>query len=333
MQRALKICIDLGSSLTKACYLLDGKIHWLCQENAVVQDRIRDLAGNSCLIEFAGKAWTVGASAIEGPQETNVHLKKASDASLRTLGMLGKVIEKEKLTDASVELNVLLPEGERRFFPTLEANLEKGFYGSTFNGLKPKLVLKKIRVLPEGAGIASNIKDREALVLMCGHKDISILFVSNGQIVPDKSLTLTGKGMIALVKRCGINISSELILSTLICREVKNKNGLRQQFTNKDDLASARLSLKSAKQQVWQRLSDSLDRFPDLATASKIFVTGGSFPVWTPELKKKYGPKLRFFKDELEQMSAALPELNTPELTGYKNRFTDSYLFIKGIEA
>lgn len=330
MDREIEICTDLGLSLGKGCYALDKKLHWIAQDNAVLDEKVRDLAGTSCVIEYAGKAWTVGASAMTGPHETMLHLKKSEQASLRALGMLGAVLDLEKFTEGYVDLTVLLPEGERRFFKTLETNLQKGFYNATFNGLKPNMKLRRVRVLPEGSGVASQIPDREAIALMFGHKDASILFVSQGRIIPEKSLTLTGKGMIALINECGINISDELVLSTLICREVRNRNGLRQRFTDKKELAAARQTLAAAKAKVWGRISKEFDQFSNLVTANKIYVTGGSHPVWTPELKKKFGPKLRFFKSELEEMATALPELSEPEYTGYKNRFTDSYLLIKG---
>lgn len=333
MKRALQICIDLGSSLTKAIYILDGKIHWISQENAVLEERIRDIAGNSCVIEFNGRAWTVGASALDGPQETRTDLKKSLDASLRSLGMLGKVIEQENLTEVNVDLCIFLPEGERRFFQALENNVSKGVYNSTFNGLKPNVTLKRIRVMPEGAGIAAGMpKDEDAIALMWGHKDCSILYVSQGRVIPEKSKTLTGRGMIALIKKCPIMISDELILSELICKESNNNSGLRQAFQNPSELAEARDALKAAKKQVWPRILKELDRFRPLSTAEKIYVTGGSHPVWTAELKKKYGQKLRFFRDELEQMALAFPALAASEKTVLRNRFTDSYLFMKSTE-
>lgn len=329
MDRELKICTDLGSSMGKGCYDLDGFIRWIAQDNAVEEEHVRDLDSESCVIEFNNRAWTVGSSAAYGLHETALHKNKAEEASLRTLGMLGKAIETENFTEGYVDLTVLLPQGERRYFRTLEKNLTKGIYGSTFNGLKPNMKVRRVRVLPEGSGVASQIKG-EAMAIMFGHKDISLLRVKNGLIQAEKSLTLPNLGMIKLISECGIHISDELILSTLICREVRNKNGFKHAFSDKEELKAARQILKAAKAKVWRVISRELDGFPYLSSAPKIFVTGGSHPVWGPELKAKFGNKLRFFKNELEEMSGALPELNAPEYTGYKNRFTDSYLLIKG---
>ncbi|QUY45824.1 ParM/StbA family protein [Acaryochloris marina] len=331
MDRELKICTDLGSSMGKGCYDLDGSIRWIAQDNAVEEEEVRDLDSESCVIEYKGRAWTVGSSAIYGLHETSLHQNKAEQASLRTLGMLGKVIEREQFLEGYVDLTVLLPEGERRYFKTLESNLAKGIYGSTFNGLKPNVKVRRVRVLPEGSGIASQIQDQGAMAIMFGHKDVSLLQVLNGVIQAQKSLTLSNLGMIKLISECGIHISDELILSTLICREVRNKNGFKHAFSDKEALKNARQILKDTKAKVWPLLSRKFDGFPALGTATKIYVTGGSHPVWGPELKNKFGTKLRFFKDELEEMSGALPELNAPEYTGYKNRFTDSYLLIKGV--
>ncbi|BDM82840.1 ParM/StbA family protein [Acaryochloris marina] len=332
MDRDLTLCTDLGSSLGKGCYDIDNVLHWIAQDNAVEEEKIRDLDSESCVIEFNGRAWTVGSSAGYGPHETSLHKNKAEEASLRTLGMLGKVIETENFTEGYIDLTVLLPQGERRYFRTLEKNLEKGVYGSTFNGLKPNLKLRRVRVLPEGSGAASQIPDQEAMAIMFGHRDISVLRVKNGLIQAEKSLTLSNLGMIKLISECGIHISDELILATLICREVRNKNGFKHAFSDKEELKASRQILKNAKAKVWRLISKEFDGFPHLATATKVYVTGGSHPVWGPELKAKFGPKLRFFKNEIEEMSAALPELNAPEYSGYKNRFTDSYLLIKGAE-
>ncbi|ABW31982.1 ParM/StbA family protein [Acaryochloris marina] len=330
MDRDLTICTDLGSSLGKGCYYIDNNLHWIAQDNAVEEEKIRDLTADSCVIEYKDRAWTVGASAGNGIYETNIHQQKAEQASLRALGMLGKAIETENFTEGYVDLTVLLPQGEGRYFKTLEANLEKGIYGSTFNGLKPNVKVRRVRVLPEGSGIASQIQDAEAIAIMFGHKDISILYVREGRVITKQSLTLTGMGMIALINECGIHVSDELILATLICREVRNKNGLKLAFSDKEELQSARRILKSAKAKVWPKISERFDRFRPLTTATKIYVTGGSHPVWGPELKAKFGPKLRYLKTELEEMSAAFPDLSAPEFSGYKNRFTDSYLLIKG---
>ncbi|WP_235113071.1 ParM/StbA family protein [Acaryochloris sp. 'Moss Beach'] len=320
----------MGSSLGKGCYDIDSVLHWIAQDNAVEEEHVRDLDSESCVIEFNGRAWTVGSSAAYGLHETALHKNKAEEASLRTLGMLGKIIESERFTEGYVDLTVLLPQGERRYFRTLESNLAKGIYGSTFNGLKPNVKVRRVRVLPEGSGVALQIQDQEAMAIMFGHKDISLLRVKNGLIQAEKSLTLSNLGMIKLISECGIHISDELILATLICREVRNKNGFKHAFSDKEELKGARQILKAAKAKVWRLISKELDGFPHLATATKIYVTGGSHPVWGPELKAKFGPKLRYLKNEIEEMSAAFPDLSAPEYSGYKNRFTDSYLLIKG---
>lgn len=120
MDEEIKICTDLGSSLGKGCYDLRGVLHWIALENAINQEKVRDFDGDSCVIEFKGKAWTIGAIAVYGLHETVLHKNKAEQASLRLLGLLGKVIENENFTEGYIDLTVLLPQGERRFFKSEE---------------------------------------------------------------------------------------------------------------------------------------------------------------------------------------------------------------------
>lgn len=330
MDTEIRICADLGSSLGKGSYTIENKSGWIAQENAIAEEHIKDPASDSCVIEFKGKAWTIGSSAVYGQHETALHKKKADEASLRTLGMVGKIIERESFNEGYIDLTVLLPVGERRFFEALQNNLQTGLYGATFNGIKPDIKVRKIRVLPEGSGVASQIPDESAAVLMFGHKDISLLLVKYGAVVERQSLTLTGLGMMALINECPINVSDELILAKLICKEVRTKKAFSQYFSDKEQARAAKQTLTATKVKVWQRINRELSSYAQLTDASKVYVTGGSWPVWEPELKAKFKAKLRFFKPEIERMGNVYPELNEPEYNGYKNRLTDSYLMVEG---
>lgn len=347
MVYTLTCVTDLGSSLGKGCYMIDKgppndaegfvggfqretpRKGWITQANAVDEEKHRDLTPDSCTIEIRGKAWTVGESARYGLHETRVRAAKSNTASIRVLGMLGKVIEQENFTEGSLDLRILLPVGERKTFQQLEDNLIKALYEVRLNGVKPALRLNRVRVYPEGSGVAQRVTVPDALVLMFGHKDISIVPVRNRVIQSSACQTITGMGMIALINEFPCYINDELLLAEFLHLEAVGKGGLKR-LVGEDSLEKARMNFKQAKKRTWRRILQQLTLEPKVNTVSKIYVTGGSMRVWMPELKATFGGRLAFFADSLKSMIAAYPDMQEPKNKEIKPRFTDSFLLMEG---
>ena len=257
---------------------------WVTQANAVDEEKHRDLTPDSCTIEVRGRAWTVGESARYALHETRVRAAKSNTASIRVLGMLGKIIEQEDFTEGSLDLRVLLPVGERKTFQQLEDNLTKALYEVRLNGIKPSLRINRVRVYPEGSGVAQQVTVPDALVLMFGHKDISIVPVRNRVIQSSACQTITGMGMIALINEFPCYINDELLFAEFLHLEAVGKGGLKR-LVGEDSLEKARMNFEQAKKRTWRRILQQLMLEPKVNTVSKIYVTGGSMRVWLPELK------------------------------------------------
>ena len=350
MVYTLTCVADLGSSLGKGCYTIDKgppngaegfvggfqrdtpRKGWITQANAVDEEKHRDLAPDSCIIEIRGRTWTVGESACYGLHETRIRAAKSNMASIRVLGMLGKVIEQENFTEGSLDLRVLLPVGERKSFQQLEDNLTKALYEVRLNGIKPSLRINRVRVYPEGAGVAQSVTVPDALVLMFGHKDISIVPVRNQVIQSHACQTITGMGMIALINEFPCPINDELLLAEFLHLEAVGKGGLERLLGegNLENLDRAKADFQQAKKKTWRRILQQLMLEPKVKTASKIYVTGGSMRVWFPELKETFGSRLAFFTDSLKSMIAAYPDMQKPKNKEIKPRFTDSFLLMEG---
>ena len=347
MVYTLTVAADMGSSLGKGCYTIDKgppndaegfvggfqrdtpRKGWITQANAVDEEKHRDLTPDSCTIEVRGRAWTVGESARYALHETRVRAAKSNTASIRVLGMLGKILEQEDFTEGSLDLRVLLPVGERKTFQQLEANLTKALYEVRLNGVKPSLRINRVRVYPEGAGVAQRVTVPDALVLMFGHKDISIVPVRNQVIQSSACQTITGMGMIALINEFPCHINDELLLAEFLHMEAVGKGGLKR-LVGEDNLENACMNFEQAKKRTWRRILQQLMLEPKVNTVSRIYVTGGSMRVWLPELKEAFGSRLAFFADSLKSMISAYPDMQEPRNKEIKPRFTDSFLLMEG---
>lgn len=339
----LTVAADVGSSLGKCCYRIEdgppkdipgfgsekSRRGWLAQANAVDEERHRDLAPDSIAIEVKDRCWTIGESAQYVTHETPVRAAKSSTASLRVLGMVGKVLEREDISEANIDLRVLLPVGERRSFQQLEGLLTKALYEVKFNGNKPKLRVNSVRVYPEGAGVAQKVGVVDALVLMFGHKDVSLLPVLKNNIQATNCRTLTGMGMVSLINEFPCFINDELLLAEYLHLEAVGKKGLKR-LMGEESLEKGRQNFAQAKARVWRRILQKLSQEPKLNTVSKIYVTGGSMRVWDKELKAKFGGRIAYFKDPLKEMVKVFSDFQKPENKELTPRFTDSYLLMMG---
>lgn len=342
MPGRLTVALDIGSSLGKGCWRVDrGSPHegkgfdsdqpcrgWMTQANAVDGEMVHNLKPDSCTVELGDKAWTVGESAKYKPLETNTRTSKAKKAGVRVLGMLGKVLEQAGLEDGELDLRILLPVGESRSFSALEQKITRSIYEVRLNGVKPKLKIKSVRVFPEGAGVARQVTDPRALVLMCGHRDMSVLHVMNSVIQSEACQTFTGMGMIALINEFSSYETDELMLAEFLHLEAVGKKGLSKLIP--DDIERSQRDFAKAKSKVWRRITDQFEGEPLMRTSPKIYVTGGSMRVWQKEFKTLLGSRLCYFRNPLSELVKAYPDFNKPENKELKPRFTDSFSLMQG---
>lgn len=342
MDEEIIVSLDGGSSLGKGCWrVVTGSPHggkgfssnarqgWISQANAVDQELHSHLDPDSVTVELRAKTWTVGTSARYKSLETNVRTAKSRTAAVRVLGMLGKALEDSEITQGTLDLRILLPAGERRSFKKLEQDITQALYEVKLKGKGIALTIKSVRVYPEGAGVAQSIADPIAIILMFGHKDLSILPVNSGVIQTEACQTLTGMGMVALINEFPCPINDELLLAKHLHLESVGKKGLSSLFTG-DQLSRAKKDFQRSKERIWRRIWDQLEAEPLVKASPKIYVTGGSFRVWQKELSSTFGKRLVFLKSSLEDLTETYPDFDEPQNKELKPRFTDSFLLMRG---
>lgn len=338
--------IDGGSSLGKASYKIvipaptpsgeqneqtapTVKHGWIMQANAIDEEDYTDLNPDSSTVTLKGKTWTVGSSARYITHETNLRAAKSSTILIRVLGMLGLILKKEGITQTNLKLKVLLPVGEQNNFKAIEQLLTKALFEVAFNGSKPGIRPSSVRVFPEGAGVARSIDLPSALVLMFGHKDISILPVRSQGIQAEACRTLAGLGMVALINAFPCNLKDELLVAEFLHKEATTGKGLVS-LVGEDGLEGAKHNFAGAKAKVWRRVLQQLSEEPNIKTAPKIYITGGSAALWKDELKTAFGNRLVYLTEPCREMTKLFPELKQAENKALQTRFVDSYLLLRG---
>lgn len=233
---------------------------------------------------------------------------KYEQGSAKLLAMIGAIIQKEGLTaDVKISVCALLPFGEyvnRDQFASEFRKEAKNYY---FRGQKINLDVEKFKVLPEGCGFIANIMrhrsetwlaSRTIVVLMCGHRNTSLIVFEKGAL-SEKSQT-TELGFVRMVEsvvqrtslneadaitksifRAGVDISAKNPELRLLIRAYEQKN-FEQEAQQIADV------VESARQEYWILLKDWL-KSASPKELDELIIAGGA---------------AHYLKDELDQFFA-----------------------------
>ena len=237
MPQTIQTYIDMGSSATKCLYWhgrpsllhLDPQVARL---NPTRLDRLM-LGGltsqeseDSAYVMVGNSAYAIGALAIAQKGDSGLALPKRDRAVYKILATLGVIAEKTHSEAASTEagyefqaqIGLLLPleeywQDRKELKAQIQGAIaEFGFRGKTLFGQ-----LARIEMQPEGAGLylakglqlarsGVTIRDRTVVVLMFGHRNLSILTFEKGSTPQEMNSTSQGPGFVEYLKQCATEL-------------------------------------------------------------------------------------------------------------------------------
>ncbi len=205
--KKLVVCIDLGTSLIKVVYWVNGVVKWLIVEPEYIRlpySAAEKLPVNSGFGLPENSAWIkyqesqadchlVGRLASDYKAFTRFKTLKWETATPKILATIGAIFEREKLPPlekkVKLVLGVLLPVEEmgahERLLLELTQTFENGFY---FREEPLSLSVTSISIVPESSGLTLHDTQLETFTsynwgyLMWGHKHAAFSFYRQGTL-------------------------------------------------------------------------------------------------------------------------------------------------------
>jgi hypothetical protein len=217
----IRIGLDPGSSLTKVVYAIGDTLQYFCMEPEVLALPIAPDQGTfSLCTDPEHQAWlrlpqdqhfyAVGQLAHQFKAIARLDQLKYEQALYKVLAAIGAIVQREQITTKfTVKLATVLPYVEYGNRDPFKQKVAVALQAFEFRGQKMKGMLSSFYCSPEGGGHAWNFLDQQGksafkknpvVILMLGHRDISCLTFSQGNIDPNYSKT-TALGFTELLKR------------------------------------------------------------------------------------------------------------------------------------
>ena len=237
MIQTIQTYIDMGSSATK-CFYWHGQPHLLhlapqvARLNPARLDRLM-LGGltsqdpeDSAYVTVGSSAYAIGTLAIAQKGDSGLALPKRDRAVYKILATLGIIAEKtaghqlasQTSWEFATHLGLLLPLEEYwQDRKELKAQIQRAISGFEFRGKSLHGHLERIEMQPEGAGLylakglqlardRVAIRDRTVVVLMFGHRNLSILTFEKGSTPQETNSTSQGPGFVEYLKQCATEL-------------------------------------------------------------------------------------------------------------------------------
>ncbi len=223
----LLVCIDLGTSLIKIIYLVNGKKvgymlidpEHLALSNGSAEHLPTDagmgLPEDNAWVRLSddGKCHLLGRLASDYRAFPNFKIQKWKIATPKILGAIGAIAEREKLGwELTLDLAVLMPYGEIKSAPQLKEELTKALEGFYFRNQEVMVELQRYQCVPEATGVAmkaltgDNALEKNLLYLMFGHRNTSLLCFRRGSFSQSESST-TNLGFYDLINKMADKVS------------------------------------------------------------------------------------------------------------------------------
>ncbi|MEA5452583.1 ParM/StbA family protein [Leptolyngbya sp. CCNP1308] len=237
MTQIIQTYIDMGSSATK-CLYWQGQPYLLhlapqvARLNPARLDRLM-LGGltsqepeDSAYVMVGNSAYAIGALAIAQKGDSGLALPKRDRAVYKILATLGVIAEKTLAAQDSdstgckftAQLGLLLPLEEYwQDRKELKAQILGAISDFSFRGRALFGQLERIEMQPEGAGLylakglqlaraGVGIRDSTVVVLMFGHRNLSILTFEKGSTPQETNSTSQGPGFVEYLKQCATEL-------------------------------------------------------------------------------------------------------------------------------
>jgi hypothetical protein len=226
MAAQLMISNDQGSSASKTIYQINnGRTGIVMMEPQILTlpkssiNRYKESRGvlNSALPE--NDAWlafkkrsqdcvVLGHLAKQFHGTSNLTQLKFEQGTAKLMAIIGAIIQKEGLEpEIEVAVSTLLPFGEYASRERLQEQFQKEAKNYYFRNQKINVYTDEFKCLPEGAGFIAGyarkygeewFAQRKIVVLMCGHRNTSLLVFDKGTLTHESQTT--GLGFIKLVE-------------------------------------------------------------------------------------------------------------------------------------
>ena len=224
MQR-LRISYDQGSSLVKAFYQIDQRVGVMTMEPEILHLPMTSIQSyreeattlnapfpeNDAWLSYKKRAehcYVLGHLAKQFHGSPKLDQLKFEQGTAKLMAIIGAIIQREGLdSEIEVDISALLPFGEYANRQQLIDQFSKEAKNYYFRGQKINVSTESFLCYPEGGGFVTGIireKSKEWLarrrivVLMCGHRNTSLLVFEKGML-SDASQT-TDLGFIRLVE-------------------------------------------------------------------------------------------------------------------------------------
>ena len=237
MTAKIQTYIDMGSSATK-CFYWHHKpelLHLAPQVARLNPSRLDRLTlggltsqepEDSAYIMVGNGTYAVGALAIAQKGDSGLALPKRDRAVYKILATLGviadKTLSKQDSENSGCEFDVhlgcLLPLEEYwHDRKDLKTQIQGAISEFSFRGKVLSGQLERIEMQPEGAGLylakglqlaksGVSIRDHTVVVLMFGHRNLSILTFEKGSTPQETNSTSQGPGFVEYLKQCATEL-------------------------------------------------------------------------------------------------------------------------------
>lgn len=362
--KRIVVSLDLGSSLVKALYKVGehGRLGAIAMDSQILPlplesiQSYKDGAGgfNASLPE--DDAWltfkkradngiVLGHLAKQFKASAKLKQLKYEQATPKLMAVIGSIIQRECLDTAEVEIiaSVLLPYGEFSNREQFEKEFTKESRNYYFRNQKINVDIDTLNCFPEGCGLIANLTrsrgegwfaKRTVVVLMCGHRNISLIVFDRGAM--SRASQTTDLGFIRLVE--SVIQKTSLIDVEAITKGVyevgddvsPSKDALRVLIRSQDpsnyDAEAQQLSdaIKAAKKEYWALVQDWLNSaMPD--RVDELIIAGGAAQYLKKDLDNFLGwaePSWSSSQvsEELLSLFSSFPEQDTLAM-----RFKDVY--------
>ncbi|MEO0488766.1 MAG: ParM/StbA family protein [Cyanobacteria bacterium J06659_2] len=237
MTQIIQTYIDMGSSATKCLYWhrqpsllhLDPQVARLNPsrlDRLVLGGLTSQEPEDSAYVMVGNSAYAIGALAIAQKGDSGLALPKRDRAVYKILATLGVIAEKtcngdepEELScEFAAQIGLLLPLEEYwQDRKELKAQIQGAISEFGFRGKALFGQLERIEMQPEGAGLylakglqlaraGVGIRDRTVVVLMFGHRNLSILTFEKGSTPQEMNSTSQGPGFVEYLKQCATEL-------------------------------------------------------------------------------------------------------------------------------
>lgn len=325
MKARLMIALDHGASLTKGVYgyaIDEGVYHEGVKTSCpivrqLIPNKYKTLLDqaddNSSLVAFGDSYWLVGEGA-RGPtlslSPTQSKCKTAIAKSLAFVGQLVSQLKTQGVDEVYLTFGLLLPLDEFSDRQELEQQLQTALWEFEYNGVTLKTVLsEKVRISPEGYGIAQTVDSQTAGVIIFGHRDVTWVHVEKHSVIEGRSKTLAGWGMHRLIQEADYTFKDELRAAGAIFAAgaaLKDKPLLT--LVTQAELPRLKTAISEAREQIWLELIQKLSDY-SVEEVEKVWISGGNAYYWKADVLQWLGSQLdkgKAFLSKIEQRFPAL---------------------------